>query len=125
MIFFRSVSFSELESLVSYIYTGSASVPGASVQAFLALCHSLGVTGFTELGDNKENQESCVRVRVSGAAVTPKKSSSVPLALDEAGAGPVHKHQGSASKKRKLFTQSLGINYTCVLFMILHTVHSR
>ena len=33
-----------------------------------------------------------------------KKSSSVPSGLDS----PQHGHQGSASKKRKLFTQSLG-----------------
>ena len=43
VIFFRSVTFSELESLVTFIYSGKASVPGPSVQAFLALCHSLGV----------------------------------------------------------------------------------
>ena len=43
VIFFRSVSFSELESLVTFIYSGKASVPGPSVQSFLALCHSLGV----------------------------------------------------------------------------------
>ena len=33
-----------------------------------------------------------------------KKSSSVPSGLDS----PQHQQQGSASKKRKLFTQSLG-----------------
>ena len=36
-----------------------------------------------------------------------KKSSSVPSGLDSPGPGS-HHHQGSASKKRKLFTQSLG-----------------
>ena len=50
------------------------------------------------------------RVSSSGAGVTPKKSSSVPLGIDGAGQGPSHQHQGSSSKKRKLFTQSLGRN---------------
>ena len=37
-----------------------------------------------------------------------KKSSSVPSGLDS----PQHQQQGSASKKRKLFTQSLGQDNT-------------
>ena len=61
---------------------------------------------------NKENV--VVSLSNSGAGVTPKKSSSVPLGMDGAGQGPAHQHQGSSSKKRKLFTQSLGkIIRTC------------
>ena len=61
---------------------------------------------------NKENV--VVSLSNSGAGVTPKKSSSVPLGMDGAGQAPAHQHQGSSSKKRKLFTQSLGkIIKTC------------
>ena len=71
------------------------------------------VSGFTEMtGDS--NKENVVSLSNSGAGVTPKKSSSVPLGMDGAGQGPAHQHQGSSSKKRKLFTQSLGkIIRTC------------
>ena len=58
MVFFRSVSFTELESLVDYIYKGRTQVAGSSVQAFLSLANSLGVSGFTEEeeeGSYKEN----------------------------------------------------------------------
>ena len=69
------------------------------------------VSGFTEMTDS--NKENVVTLNTSSSAgagvVTPKKSSSVPLGMDGAGQGPVHQHQGSASKKRKLFTQSLGM----------------
>ena len=66
------------------------------------------VSGFTETTDsNKENV--VVTLNTSGAGVTPKKSSSVPLGMESAGQGPAHQHQGSSSKKRKLFTQSLGM----------------
>ena len=54
VVFFRSVSFSELESLVDYIYKGRTQVAGSSVQGFLSLANSLGVSGFTEEED-KEN----------------------------------------------------------------------
>ena len=50
-----------------------------------------------------------VTLNTSGAGSTPKKSSSVPLGMESAGQGPAHQHQGSSSKKRKLFTQSLGM----------------
>ena len=58
VVFFRSVSFTELESLVDYIYKGRTQVAGSSVQAFLSLANSLGVSGFTEEeeeGSYKEN----------------------------------------------------------------------
>ena len=48
VVFFRSVSFTELESLVDYIYKGRTQVPGSSVQSFLSLATSLGVSGFSE-----------------------------------------------------------------------------
>ncbi len=67
------------------------------------------VSGFTETTDsNKENVVVTLNSSGAGAGVTPKKSSSVPLGMDGAGQ-PGHQHQGSSSKKRKLFTQSLGI----------------
>ena len=68
-------------------------------------------SGFTETTDsNKENVVVTLNSSVggAGAGVTPKKSSSVPLGMDGAGQ-PGHQHQGSSSKKRKLFTQSLGM----------------
>ena len=74
---------------------------GSSVQSFLNLAQSLGVSGFSD--DNyKENI-----LMTNSTPTTPlsKKSSSVPAGIDEAGSH--HHHQGSASKKRKLFTQSL------------------
>ena len=68
------------------------------------------VSGFTETTDsNKENVVVTLNTPGAGAGVTPKKSSSVPLGMESAGQGPAHQHQGSSSKKRKLFTQSLGM----------------
>ena len=111
------MSFSDLESLVDYIYKGSTHVPGklqfisisecsnilagSSVQSFLNLAQSLGVSGFSD-DSYKENI-----LMTNSTPTTPlsKKSSSVPAGIDEAGSH--HHHQGSASKKRKLFTQSL------------------
>ena len=55
VVFFRSVTFSELESLVDYIYKGRTQVAGSSVQGFLSLANSLGVSGFTEEEEDKEN----------------------------------------------------------------------
>ena len=74
---------------------------GSSVQSFLSLAQSLGVSGFSD-DSYKENI-----LMTNSTPTTPlsKKSSSVPAGMDEAGSQ--HQHQGSASKKRKLFTQSL------------------
>jgi len=106
VIFFRSVAFSELESLIEYIYRGSTNVPGSSVQSFLSLAQSLGISGFVDHDEeNKENHPNITNITVT----TPlsKKSSSVPVKLDESGGVVGHHHDGSVSKKRKLFTQSL------------------
>ena len=99
MVFFRSVSFTELESLVDYIYKGRTQVPGSSVQSFLSLATSLGVSGFSE----ESYKENVQLTNTSSAPSTPlsKKSCSVPASLDESD------QSGSASKKRKLFSQSL------------------
>ena len=77
MVFFRSVSFTELESLVDYIYKGRTQVAGSSVQAFLSLANSLGVSGFTEEeeGSYKENVQlssnSTVTTPLSKVCLTP------------------------------------------------------
>merc|ERR1712209_165643 len=76
VIFFRSVAFSELESLIEYIYRGSTNVPGSSVQSFLSLAQSLGISGFVDHDEeNKENHPNITNITVT----TPlsKKSSSV------------------------------------------------
>lgn len=54
MIFFRDVGFTELEVLVQFIYTGKADVPGSSLNSFLSLAKSLGVTGFLNSSENSD-----------------------------------------------------------------------
>ena len=128
VIFFRDVSFSEMEALVEYIYTGEVEVPGASLQSFLSLAHSLGVSGFSQENENKtptkrklewgvdkpkdrckELKDSVSRPpsisrppsRVFSQPCTPTKTRSEPASLVETAL------QCSNSKKRKLQTQSL------------------
>lgn len=121
VIFFRDVSFTELESLVQFIYSGDTRVPGNCLQSFLSLAHSLGVSGFTDSPDQagvtsparrkivlSESFSKCPESEkenlnpINSALSTPsKKSSSEPASMAETA---VH---CSASKKRKLFTQSL------------------
>ena len=134
-MFFRSVSFTELESLVDYIYKGRTQVAGSSVQSFLSLATSLGVSGFSEESykENIELSSGSVTHSEPTSPTTPlskespmvlwssvlfngsyqtsntrpcsddtvQKSCSVPASLDES------EQSGSASKKRKLFSQSL------------------
>ena len=69
MVFFRSVSFSELESLVDYIYQGRTQVAGSSVQAFLSLANSLGVSGFTE--EEEENYKENIQLSSNSTVTTP------------------------------------------------------
>lgn len=124
VVFFRDVSFSEMEALVKYIYTGEVEVPGSSLQSFLSLAHSLGVSGFQQqndktptkrklewgAGDGKEKQkekakpEKKVESRVLSPLCTPSKSRSEPASLRETAL------QCSTTKKRKLQTQSLTDN---------------
>ena len=123
VIFFRDVTFKEIESLVEYIYTGEVEVPGSSLQSFLALAHSLGVTGFSpppvdktptkrKLEWDKETpSETGLKGEVPAAVsrlfsqpCTPSKSRSEPACLVETAL------QCSNSKKRKLQTQSLTDN---------------
>ena len=69
MVFFRSVSFTELESLVDYIYQGRTQVAGSSVQAFLSLANSLGVSGFTE--EEEENYKENIQLSSNSTVSTP------------------------------------------------------
>lgn len=120
VVFFRDVSFLEIESLVKYIYTGEVEVPGSALQSFLALAHSLGVTGFAEPLDKtptkrklewgtetKENQAELPKKdkkpepKIFSPLCTPSKSRSEPASLLETAL------QCSSTKKRKLQTQSL------------------
>ena len=71
MVFFRSVSFTELESLVDYIYKGRTQVAGSSVQAFLSLANSLGVSGFTEEEEEGSYKEN-VQLSSNSTATTPR-----------------------------------------------------
>jgi len=54
MIFFRDVGFTELEVLVKFIYTGVVDIPGSSLDSFISLAKSLGVTGFLNSSENAD-----------------------------------------------------------------------
>jgi len=54
VIYFRDVSFQELEVLVQFIYTGVVDVPGSCLDSFLSLAKSLGVTGFLNSSENTD-----------------------------------------------------------------------
>ena len=120
VVFFRDVSFLEIESLVKYIYTGEVEVPGSSLQSFLSLAHSLGVSGFAEplektptkrkLEWGTETREKFPEIpkkekksepKMFSPLCTPSKSRSEPASLLETAL------QCSSTKKRKLQTQSL------------------
>ena len=48
IVYLRDVTFSELECLLQFIYSGKTSVPGPDLASFLGLARGLGVRGFTE-----------------------------------------------------------------------------
>ena len=76
------------------------------------------MTGFTDQDDeNKEN----LHLTSSTVTTTPlsKKSSSVPVSMDDSG----HHHEGSVSKKRKLFSQSLDETNCQPLYSNILTEH--
>ena len=63
LIFLRGVETVELETILSFLYTGEASVQKARLEKFLAVANDLGVKGFCpevlgSLDDQNEDQEN-------------------------------------------------------------------
>ena len=106
---------------MQFIYSGDTRVPGNCLQSFLSLAHSLGVSGFTDspvqtevstparrkivlsesFSKSDESEKENINPALSTLSTPSKKSCSEPASLADTA---VH---CSASKKRKLFTQSL------------------
>ena len=135
VVFFKDVSFAEIESLVQYIYTGEVEVPGSSLQSFLSLADSLGVTGFSQNSEKTPSKRKlewgCPPATIENLAATvfqpassgksmaeenraEKKAEpllSEPCTPSKSRSEPASLFetvlQGSTSKKRKLQTQSL------------------
>ena len=134
VVFFKDVSFSEIESLVEYIYTGEVEVAGSSLQSFLSLADSLGVSGFTHRTDKTPTKRKLEwgtdGIRPMMAAAGDEARTTVGGGCDSSGGMPPPPPlttdpwtpsksksepaslldtvlQGSNTKKRKLQTQSL------------------
>lgn len=122
VIYFRDVCYTELETLVQFIYSGTADVPGSSLDSFLSLAKSLGVTGFVDTSDiidfksqakrklllnnssvkDKENIDPVKKtIQNNSPPTTPTKNSFSDSQLYKS---------NSASKKRKILAQSVASN---------------
>ena len=57
IIYLRDVTYSELEWLVQFIYSGRCDVPTKHLSSFLTLAKSLRVKGFNDRDEDEEDQE--------------------------------------------------------------------
>lgn len=144
MIFFRDVRFTELEVLVKFIYTGVVDIPGSSLDSFLSLAKSLGVTGFLNSSENEDLKSPAKRKLLLSESVLketehnkenvePVKNSDKnnPLPLTPNKISEKESHDLSVNKKRrtlvedsnpqylKIPSQSLSTN--CPAYPTLHT----
>ena len=114
MIFFRDVGFSELEVLVKFIYTGVVDIPGTSLDSFLSLAKSLGVTGFLNSRENADLKSPAKRKLLLSGSVLKEtehnkenvepvnnsdKNNPLPLTLNKNSAN--ESHDLSVNKKRR------------------------
>ena len=117
IIFFRDVKYRDLENIVRFIYSGSVEIQGASLDSFLEIAASLGITGFNnksenssrkKLFQNKIVEDVCDKENVapgSSRVLTSSTSINTPSKLVTPRASNTSHSKLSSGKKRKIVSK--------------------